>query len=132
MWIEYNPNPIGSKRVGDCAVRAVAKALKIDWETAYLAIMMNGYYMGDVMSSDVVWNSVLRENGFYRKNIPNKCPVCFTVREFAELNPIGTFVLGTGHHAVTVSNGDYYDTWDSGDEIPIYVMYDDIEPIFGI
>lgn len=26
MYIEYNPNPCG-RRVGDCAVRAVAKAL---------------------------------------------------------------------------------------------------------
>ena len=28
MYIEYNPNPCG-RRVGDCAVRAISKAL--DW-----------------------------------------------------------------------------------------------------
>ena len=42
MWIEYNPNPVGRK-VGDCSVRAIAKALKTDWETAYMMIALNGY-----------------------------------------------------------------------------------------
>lgn len=41
MYIEFNNNPCGRK-VGDCAVRAVSKALGIDWENAYLRIAMNG------------------------------------------------------------------------------------------
>jgi hypothetical protein len=32
---------------------------------------------------------------------------------------MGTFVLGTGDHAVTVVDGDYYDSFDSGQMIPI-------------
>ena len=32
-WIEYNPNP-RRNRVGDCAIRAVAKATDQDWEMA--------------------------------------------------------------------------------------------------
>lgn len=50
MFQEYNPNPVG-RRVGDCAVRAVAKALDIDWETAYAKIVKNGFlniYITDV------------------------------------------------------------------------------------
>ena len=39
MFKEYNPNPV-SRRVGDCAVRAVAKALDIDWETAYQILQL--------------------------------------------------------------------------------------------
>lgn len=31
MFIYYNPNRLG-KRVGDCAVRAVSKALNVDWD----------------------------------------------------------------------------------------------------
>lgn len=30
MWTYYNPNPI-AVRVGDCAVRAVAKAIGCGW-----------------------------------------------------------------------------------------------------
>lgn len=31
MWKPYNPNPVG-RSVGDCAVRAIAKALDVTWE----------------------------------------------------------------------------------------------------
>jgi hypothetical protein len=41
--------------------------------------------------------------------------------DFAADNPIGTFVLGTGTHAICVKQGNYYDTADSGDEVPVYV-----------
>lgn len=122
MWKQYNPNPTG-RSVGDCAVRAVAKALNTDWETAYWLIAEAGAQMGDVMSSNSVWGAVLRQHGFYRANIPNTCPVCFTFEEFAEDNPYGVFVLGTGTHTATIIDGVLYDAWDSRKEIPQYVWY---------
>lgn len=122
MWIKYNPNPTG-RSVGDCAVRAISKALDIDWEEAYILITSNGFNMGDMPSSDSVWGSVLRERGFYRKSIPNTCPNCYTAKDFCHDNPIGTFVLGFGGHVATVVDGDLYDSWDSSREIPVYVWY---------
>lgn len=122
MWIYYNPNPTG-RNVGDCAVRAVAKALNTDWESAYDMIASNGYAMGDMPSSDSVWGAVLRQNGFYRSAIPNRCPDCYTVEDFCRDNPIGTYVLGFGGHVATVVDGDLYDAWDSSRCIPIYVWY---------
>ena len=122
MFVEYNPNPTG-RRVGDCAVRAVAKALDIDWEKAYTMICVNGFLMGDMPSSDSVWGAVLRENGFYRKAIPNTCPDCYTLEDFCRDNPRGVFVLGFGGHVATVVDGRIYDSWDSSKEIPVYVWY---------
>lgn len=122
MFIEYNPNPTG-RRVGDCAVRAVAKAFNTDWETAYAMISSNGFQMGDMPSSNSVWGAVLRQNGFQRFNLPNDCPNCYTVRDFCRDHPQGTFVLGTGSHVVTEKNGNYFDAWDSGDEIVSYIWY---------
>lgn len=122
MWIRYNPNPTG-RLVGDCAVRAISKALDVDWETAYLMITKNGYAMGDMPSSDSVWGAVLRQNGFYRKSIPNTCPDCYTVDDFCRDNPTGTYVLGFGGHVATVENGDLYDSWDSSWLFPVYVWY---------
>lgn len=122
MWIYYNPNPTG-RAVGDCSVRAVAKALNTDWEHAYIMIAKNGFAMGDIPSGDSVWGSVLRENGFYRKSIPNSCPECYTMNDFCNDNPKGIFVLGTGNHVATVIDGNLYDSWDSLNEIPIYVWY---------
>lgn len=121
-YIKYNPNPTG-RHVGDCSVRAISKALKVDWETAYMMTATAGYYMGDMPSSDSVWGSVLRQNGFYRRAIPNVCPDCYTAQDFCIDNPYGTFVLGFGGHVATVVNGDLYDSWDSSMEIPAYVWY---------
>ena len=47
-WVYYNPSPAG-RNVGDCAVRAVAKALDTDWETAYALIASAGFAIHDVM-----------------------------------------------------------------------------------
>lgn len=122
MWIHFNNNPT-SRNVGDCAVRAVAKALDISWEDAYAKIASNGYAMGDMPSSDSVWGSVLRQNGFYREVIPNNCPDCYTAKDFCKDNPYGIFVLGFGGHVATVVDGDLYDSWNSENEIPIYVWF---------
>lgn len=119
MYIYYNPNPVG-RSVGDCAVRAISKALDISWEDAYAKIATNGYRMGDMPSSDSVWGSVLRMNGFYREGLPDFCPDCYTAEMFCKDNPVGIYVLGFGGHVATVIDGDLFDSWDSSQEIPQY------------
>ena len=121
-YVEYNPNPVGRK-VGDCAVRAISKALDMGWEAAYIALTINGLQMGDLASSDSVWGALLRQHGFYRKAIPDTCPACYTARDFCEDHPKGTYVLGFGGHVATVVDGDLYDSWDSSMEIPQFVWY---------
>ena len=122
MFVFYNPNPTGRK-VGDCAIRAVSKALNIDWETAYIKVCLAGYQMGDMPSSDSVWGAVLRQHNFYRKSLPDTCPDCYTAEDFARDHPKGTYVLGFGRHVATVKNGNIYDSWDSSKEIPQYYWY---------
>ena len=123
MWEEYNPNPL-ERKVDDCAVRAIAKALDVDWETAYTKLASQGFQMGDMPSSDVVWGSLLRQNGYKRSSIPNTCPDCYTAEDFCNDNPEGTFVLSFGGHVATVCNGVLYDSWDSSMEIPVYFWYE--------
>lgn len=122
MWIEFNENPTG-RRVGDCAVRAVQVALGISWEDSYAKICVNGFMMGDMPSSNSVWGSVLRQNGFSRESIPNSCPDCYTAEDFCNDHPKGTFVLGFDSHVATVIDGNLYDAWDSSREIPQYMWY---------
>ena len=119
MWKLYNPNPAG-RVVGDCSIRALAKALGVTWEEAYARAASNGFQMGDMPSSDSVWGSVLRQAGFSRSAIPNTCPDCYTIGKFADDHPKGLFVVGTGRHVATISDGNVYDSWDSREEIPIY------------
>ena len=122
MWIEFLNNPVGRK-VGDCTVRAISKALDMGWEAAYIALIINGLQMGDMPSSDAVSGALLRQHGFYRKAVPDTCPMCYTVKDFCEDYPVGTFVLYCGGHVVTAVDGDYYDSWDSGSENVQYVWY---------
>lgn len=119
MWIEYNANPVAN-RVEDCAIRAVAVALDISWDKAFDLIARSAKAMGGVMHLNAAFGAVLRKHGFERRIIPNTCPDCYTIKDFCRDNPEGVFVVGTGSHVVAVIDGDYIDTWDSGDEIPIY------------
>lgn len=123
MYAHWNPNPIGINGVGDCAVRAIAMALGLTWEQAYVRLCTNGYLMGNLPNADVVWGAVLRENGFHRQAIPNTCPDCYTVEDFCEDHPVGTFVLKSQDHVATVVDGVLYDSWDSTGNIPIYYWY---------
>lgn len=118
-YINYNPNP-KRKLVGDCVIRAIAKTTNKDWEDVYLDIMVQGFIMHDMPSSNNVWGTYLMENGFRRYVIPDTCPDCYTINQFVMDRPDLTGILATGTHVVAVENGNYYDTWDSGNEIPIY------------
>ena len=118
-WQMFSNNPAG-RNVGDCAVRAVSLALDTDWETAYALIAMNGYLMGDMPSSNSVWGAVLRQNGFYRHAVPNSCPDCYSVADFADDHPEGVYVVGTGNHVCTIKDGIVMDSWDSRKEVPVY------------
>lgn len=121
-YVEFNPNPVGRK-VGDCSVRAIAKALNMGWESAFIALTMNALQMGDMPSSDSVWGSLLRQHGFYRRTLPDTCPTCYTAEDFCEDHPHGVFVLGFGGHVSTVEDGNLYDSWDSSKEIPQFYWY---------
>lgn len=122
MWVKFQNNPCG-RNVGDCSVRAVSKALDIDWEQAYLLIVTAGFNMCDMPSSNAVWGAVLRMNGFYRENIPNTCPDCYTAADFCADHPKGIYVLGFGTHVATAIDGNIYDSWDSSNEIPQYYWH---------
>ena len=115
----YNPNP-QQKNVGDCVIRALTKALNRPWEDVYTELVIQGLSMADLPSSNAVWSKYLINNGFTRYILPNNCPDCYTVEDFATDNKIGCYVLATGSHAVCVDNGVIYDSWNSTKEIPIY------------
>ena len=122
-FIFFNPNPKGF--VGDCAVRAIAKAQDISWYKAYSDLALQGFAMCDMPSSNAVWGNYLMSNGYRRYVIPNTCPDCYTVKQFCIDNPKGKYIVCTGTHTVCVKNGSYYDSWDSGNE-PIIYYYSEV------
>lgn len=118
-YVYFNSNPRGL-RVGDCAVRAMCKAVGQEWEDAYAGLCSIGFTYADMPSSNYVWGMYLRRYGFEQKMIPSICPNCTTVSKFAKDHPKGRYVLACQNHVVAVVGGDYYDSWDSGDEIVLY------------
>jgi hypothetical protein len=123
MYSYYNPNPIKNNRVGDCVVRAISKALNQSWEETYIELSLLGYIMGDWGSSNAVWNAYLKSKGFTREIVSNDCSECYTINDFCKNVPRGTYVVGTGSHAVCVIDNVLYDSWDSSGEIPIYYYH---------
>lgn len=119
MWVQLNKNP-KANLVGDCVVRALSLALDQDWDTTYMGVVTKGFEMKDMPSSNAVWGAYLKHNGFKKYVIPDECPDCYTIEDFCEDHPQGLYVLATGTHVVTAIDGSFYDTWDSGSEIPIY------------
>ena len=119
MWVRCNPNPLG-KQAGDCVIRAIAVAMERSWGDVYEDLCRLGRMECDMPSSNAVWGLYLKDQGFRQFLLPESCPRCVTVRAFCERFPIGTYIIGTGNHAVAVIDGDYYDSWDSGDEVPSY------------
>lgn len=115
----YNPNKVSNNR-GDCVIRAISKVTNQTWEKTYWDLCEVGFDHGDWGNANDVWDSYLRSYGFKRHVIPNTCPNCYTVREFCRDHPRGIFVLSIGNHTVASIDGDYYDSWNSGSEIPIF------------
>lgn len=119
MYVYNNPNPRQLK-TGDCVIRAIAIAMNKSWYESYVGVCLKGLEMSMMPSDNGVWGEFLKNNGFKRRIVSDTCPQCYTVRDFCSEHFKGTYILGTGSHAIACVDGDYYDTWDSGDEIPIY------------
>ena len=119
MWIRCNPNPLG-KQTSDCVVRAIAIATEQSWKRTYRELCDLGEIEAEMPNANSVWGLDLRNKGAKQFLLPESCPACITVRAFCEKYPTGVFVIGTGSHAVCVMDGDYYDSWDSGNEAASY------------
>ena len=116
MWVRCNPNP-KRKHVPDCVIRALAIVLDKTWYQIYDDLYIVGREEANVSCSDEVWGLYLRRRGFEPFLLPE---ACVTVKEFTKYFPKGRYVIGTGGHAVAIIDGDYYDSWDSGSEIPSF------------
>lgn len=116
MYIHFNANPV-AQRGEDCTVRAIAKVTDKTWVESFLNICLYALVSFDMPSANHVWGSYLYDMG-YRRHMVNE--MNSTVKDFARTHPQGRYILALRGHIVAVIDGDYYDTWDSGDEIPVY------------
>lgn len=119
MWIKVNPNPCG-RIEPDCVIRAICLATGRSWYEVYDDLCEVGRRECSLPSVNSVWGKYLYELGFKPFLLPESCPSCVTVKAFCRMYPRGTYIIGTGTHAVCVIDGCYLDSWDSGLESPSY------------
>lgn len=118
-WVKENSNPL-QNQVGDCVIRAIAKATGKTWDETYVALMLQGFQDKNWPSANAVWGKYLQRIGYRRKVVPDSCPDCYTVEQFCEDHQEGTYVLALQAHAVAVIDGRYIDSWDAGQEPVVY------------
>lgn len=118
-FLKYNANPV-NRRGNDCTVRAISLFTGKSWDEVYIGISMQGFFIKDMPSTNEIWNRYLKEQGYRPQTLPDTCPDCYTVKDFAEDHPKGRFLLCTGDHVIAAINGWYIDTWDSGERVPLY------------
>lgn len=119
MWIYANPNPC-RREEPDCVVRAISIATGSAWRAVHDDLCELSREECTMPSVNWLWEKYLRMRGFEKFLLPDECHECVTVRRFCDRYRKGTYIIGTGSHAVAVIDGNHIDSWDSGDEIPTY------------
>lgn len=121
-YIYRNENPI-NRNTNDCVIRAIATATDMPWVDVYLEICRQGLLLYDMPTTNSTWEMWLVEHGFKKSLLPDTCPHCYTLRDFCNDFPYGTYIVATGSHVVACDSGNYFDTSDSGNEIVTYYFY---------
>jgi len=117
-WKEYNPNP-KERNISDCTLRAYCAAFGISWDKAFdvaSTIAKENSTLIQYVSDKVLteqFNCIIDEK-YNKKTVKSKNRI--TVNEFALSHPYGVYILHVRQHLVTVINGMYWDSWDSGEK----------------
>jgi len=117
-WKEFNPNP-KDRNIGDCTLRSYCAAFGISWDRAFdiaSKVAKENSSMIQYIADKVLieeFNCVVDEK-YNKKTVKGKDRI--TVNEFAMSHPYGIYILHVPKHQVTVINGEYWDSWDSGDK----------------
>lgn len=112
-----NLNP-KNRITGDCAVRALTKALGVEYEKALGMLvgmsLKSGYSVADKKNIE----KVLDAKGITKQKQPrHKDNTKFTGKEFCEKFNKGTYICSIGgHHVTVVVDGKIYDIWDCSDK----------------
>lgn len=113
----YQPNKKDLKdELGDCVVRALTKAYNMEWVDVFEALLPYAREFQCMPNQNKCYEAYINANGGKwigcKASKGTKRP---TPKTFARDHSTGTYILRLAHHLVTVQDGKYFDTWDSGD-----------------
>ena len=115
MYVYYQPNRKDLKdSVGDCAIRAMCKALGKSWLEVFDDLTPYAREAQCLFNQKPAYEPYLKDSGFTYSSVKRGT----TVKDFRKSFK-GTAICyvraGYGTHLVAVVGGQYFDTWDSGD-----------------
>lgn len=127
-YVYFQPNKKDLRdKVGDCQIRALAKALGKTWLEVFDLItpICREQQVMDIFSCDLAkTKEAMSGLGFAYTGISNKKGTKRpTVDSFAKDHKEGRYIVSVAHHVVAVVDGKYYDTWDSGEK-SLYGFYE--------
>lgn len=128
MWKYYNPHPQGAL-VGDCFIRAVAKAEGITWKEAL--DLLNEIRKDEPLSltihDDNNFHAFIERKGYHYIEVGEPTESLFsddyfiTIDELSKRTGETPIIISAriehkiyDDHVVCAVNGNYYDVWDSG------------------
>lgn len=116
FWKYYQPNKKDLKdEYGDCVIRALCKVTNKEWLEIFDDLIPYVREVQGIPNAPQVYSKYLDDNGFKWVGIKaekgSKRP---TVLSFTKEHSEGTYILRVSHHIVAVSDGFFWDTWDSG------------------
>lgn len=110
-----NCNPYGRMNADDCVIRALSHATGESWESIAKELFNTMLKTGYLLNTDKVYIPFIESRGFKPIKVPRiKGHGVPTVRDFANQHDSGIYILSLANHLVTVKNGFYIDTKDSG------------------
>lgn len=116
LWHYFQPNPVKQEKQ-DCSVRAICAAESIDWLEAYDLLAKKGRELYSVSDGDRTIVGLLDDLGYTKHSVKvAKGMTRPTPYTLATDIPTGVIVCRVAQHWVTIKDGEYYDTWDSGDK----------------
>ena len=112
MFIKENLNP-KARKTGDCVIRAIAKAEGKSWLYVFDALTIIARNKYSIVNHKHTYEAYLD----CYKIVPCKIEtamgnVKYTVKEFADTHPMGTYLISIAGHMTVVIDGNIYDTWD--------------------
>lgn len=118
-FIQINENP-HKNLVDDCVIRAIATATGRTWDDVYLDLMIEGFTEKNYPNYNSIWWSYLVDRNWIRYLVKDTCPLCYTLKDFVKDHKYGIYLVGDGSHVVAVVDGNYIDTYDSGNMSVLY------------
>lgn len=114
----YQPNKKDLKdKYGDCVIRALTKVLNMEWMEVFHDMIPFCIEQQALHNNQIVYTEYLKNKGFKYVGVSNKKGTKRpTVKSFAKEHKTGIYFVTVANHVVAVVDGQYYDTWDSGEK----------------